>query len=133
MVGRFTHKSPIHSAITYGRRHNLELLIKAGADLNQSKSGFPLVRAAQLGCYDYVFLMLQSGADPAVTASTYNHASLQRAIEVGVIDPDQTDAYEWRDRVIRILWAKGLEAHRPEREPARTKPLPPDLVENPKS
>jgi ankyrin repeat protein len=131
LVSRYTHKSPLHTAIIYGRRNNLELLIKAGADLNQSKGGFPLTRAAQSGCYDYVFLMLKAGADPAETATLKHQVSLQRAIEVRVIDPDKTDAYEWRERVIRILHEKGIEAHRPEREPARTKPLPPDLADKP--
>jgi ankyrin repeat protein len=125
LVGRFTGKSPLNTAITYVRQRNLELLIGAGADLNQQLGGVPLLEAAFGGRFDYVYMLLKAGADPAITAME-SKVSLARAIEVRHIDPD-SDAYEWRERVIVFLKTKGIVASKPSGEGARTKPLPPDL------
>lgn len=126
LVSGFTGKSPLNTAIDYNRQHNLELLIKAGADMNQEQGGgLPISRAAGLARYDFVFLMLKAGADPTVTLPDGRNR-LVTTIGTAVLDPDR-DAYEWRERVIRLLREKGISATKPTREPARTKPLPPDL------
>jgi len=132
-VNYATYKSPIDTAIEGRRQRNLELLIKAGADLNQKDQNSPAAMAMALAFYDFALLMLQAGADTSrVIPAGPNKGQNELAwmISNRIINPD-TDAYEWRERVIRFLKTKGITAERPplSEEPARTKPLPPDLAE----
>lgn len=122
-VSDYTKSTPLNTAITYRKRRNLELLIKAGVDLNQTEAGLPIVIAAQLARYELVLLLLKAGADP-----TTRHGSGTLAQTIGdrpIIVND--DEYVWRERVIRFLKEKGIHARRPPGEGARTKPLPDDL------
>jgi hypothetical protein len=130
-VGTQNNNTPLETAIRQRQRHNLELLIKAGADLNTDNLGeTPLEIAAADADYDYVYLMLQAGADPAKMFTPKiggpQKNSLATFIGDGLIDPN-TEEYEWRERVIAFLKARGIEAKRPPNERPRTKPLPPDL------
>jgi hypothetical protein len=125
LVGRRTGKSPLVTAIVYRRQRNLELLIKAGANLDQQEGEMPLTAAAVSSRYDFLYLMLQAGADPAKT-EIEGRVSLARTMEVSYINPD-SDAYVWRERVIALLRSKGIIVSRPPGEGVRTKPLPSDL------
>lgn len=129
LVSRATGNSALDSAVAYSRKHNLELLVKAGADLNQTSGVSPVVTAARLSRYDYALLMLQAGADTAKIipdGPNGGQNELAYTISHGLINPD-TDAFEWRERVIRFLRKQGIEAHPPPNERQRSKPLPPDL------
>ncbi len=60
--------APIHAAI-FGRQFaSLELLIRAGADVNAPQVGgfTPLMGAAQNGSVEFVRVLLESGADPSM-------------------------------------------------------------------
>jgi hypothetical protein len=132
-VGTQDNKTPLETAITYNRRRNLELLIKAGVDLNNDDLGeTALEQAADAAGYDLVYLMLQAGADfrkvfPPQSGSRGKNR-LAVCIADRLMDPN-TDEYVWRERVIAFLRARGIEAHRPPEERSRTLPLPPDLLQ----
>jgi ankyrin repeat protein len=131
-VGGKKNETALETAIIYRRTHNLELLIKAGADLNLDDMGqIPMEGAARgRASYDYVYMMLQAGADPTKVhpplSGNRGKNRLAVTIHNRIIDPN-SEAYEWRERVIRFLKAKGIEAEKPPEEGPRTKPLPPDL------
>ena len=133
-VGGKKNHTALETAIIYRRKLNLELLIKAGADLNLDDMGLtPMERAAGgFASYDYVYLMLQAGADPTlvfpVTSGSRGKNRLTMTIKNCLIDPD-SEQYEWRERVIRFLKNRGIEAERPaqDKEGVRTKSLPADL------
>ena len=121
--------SPLHMAVSWGRRRNVELLIKAGVDLNPKDYLSPVVAAVGMARYDYALLLLQAGADPSKIIEKGPYAGqneLAVSISIDYINPD-TDAYEWRERLIRYLKTKGIEAHPPAKERKRTLPLPDDL------
>jgi hypothetical protein len=130
-VGSENNNTPLETAISQRQRHNLELLIKAGADLNTDDLGeLPLELAAADADYDYVYLMLQAGADPTKMFTPKiggpQKNRLATSISTRLIDPN-CEEYEWRERVIAFLRARGIEANRPLKERPRTEPLPPDL------
>lgn len=58
----YLKSTPVNTAITYRLQRNLELLIKAGADLNNPEAGLPIMRSAGLGSYELVYIMLKAGA-----------------------------------------------------------------------
>ncbi len=126
-VGRSTGDAPIDTAITQNRTRNLELLIKARADLDiqAGSGGLPILQAIYAGRYDYVHMLLLAGANPDKVIAG-GKVSLVNQISRRYVDPD-SDAFVWRERVIRFLRSKGIEAHPPANEGKRTKPLPADL------
>ena len=124
-AGPYTGHTPLSTAVVFSTRQNVELLINAGVNLDNDRGQSPLSFAAGQGAYDYVFLMLKAGADTGRISPT-GLSALAKTIGNRYIDPN-TDAYEWRERVIRLLRGKGVEAHPPPNESKRTKPLPPDL------
>ena len=133
-VGTNLNHTPMEAAITYERLHNLELLIAAGANLDNNDRGkTPVQMAANANRYDYVYLMLQAGANPAITIPSGPNASqnsLAWSINHGRVDPD-SDVYVWRERLIAYLKTKGIVAEKPSDEKKRTKPLPADLQSSP--
>lgn len=113
-VGRVSGETPLIKAITHVRPENLRQLINAGVDLNFSGSTTPpLMIAAQLGRYDFVYEMINAGADP--TKAAKSGATLARTIGNRIIDPD-SDAYEWREKVRSLLRRQGIETQLPSRE-----------------
>ena len=131
-VGGKKNNTALETAIIQRRKRNLELLIMAGADLNLDDMGQAPMEQAAVGfaSYEYVYLMLQAGADPMKVhpplSGNRGKNRLVVAIHNRLIDPD-SEAYEWRERVIRFLKTKGIDAERPPEEGRRTKPLPADL------
>lgn len=123
-IGSKRERRPIDVAVDTNGNRNLELLIKAGANLGlgQKIGSPPLISAAHLNYYEKVYILLLGGADPTLK---FGASTLSGAIAFP-IDPD-SDAYVWRERVIRYLKSKGIEASKPSGEGKRTKPLPPDL------
>ncbi len=122
--------SAVNAAISARSRRNLELLIRAGANLNGNADEMPAMECAcALAKYDFVLLMLESGADFSriwdVGASAGQNR-LVSAIRTRHIDPD-SEAYIWRERVMRFLKARAIQTTYPPKEPPRTKPLPADL------
>ena len=92
----------------------MELLIKAGVDLNNDDLGeTPLELAAGGADYDLVDLMLQSGADPTKIFPPKSGSRGMNRLAVNLanrlMDPN-TDEYVWRERVIAFLKARGIEA-----------------------
>jgi ankyrin repeat protein len=124
-AGRYTGHTPLSTAVMYSRRRNIELLINAGVNLDEDRGQSPLSYAAGQARYEYVYQMLQAGADNG-RISRNGLLALATTIGNRLIDPN-TEAYEWRERVIRFLRNKGIEAHPPANESKRTKPLPADL------
>ncbi len=129
MVSKGNGSTTLNTAVAHTRRRNVELLIAAGADLNQERGELPVIFAAGQGRYDFVYLMLQAGADPAKIihdGPNRGQNDLAYTISHSYINLEG-EGYEWRERVIRFLRSKGIEAHPPPNEGKRTKPLPPDL------
>ncbi|MEY2880995.1 MAG: hypothetical protein RLZZ15_3375 [Verrucomicrobiota bacterium] len=124
-AGPYTGHTPLSTAVAFSTRQNVELLINAGVNIDNDRGRSPLSFAAGQGAYDCVFLMLKAGADTGRISAT-GLSALAKTIGNSLINPN-TDAYEWRERVIRLLREKGIEAHPPANESKRTKPLPADL------
>lgn len=78
---------PLHSAIAAGRRHAVNMLILAGADVNaRQQAGFtPLHGAANRGDLDMIKALLDAGADP-FTRSETGETALEIAKRVGKPD-----------------------------------------------
>ena len=124
-AGPYTGHTPLSTAVVFSTRKNIELLIDAGVNLDNDRGRSPLSFAAGQGAYDYVFLMLKAGADNG-RISADGMKALAKTIGNSLINPN-SDAYEWRERVIRLLKDKGIDARPPPKESKRTKPLPADL------
>ena len=124
-AGPYTGHTPLSTAVVYSTRQNVELLINAGVNLDNDRGRSPLSFAAGQGAYDYVFLMLTVGADTGRISATGLNA-LAKTIGNRLINPN-SDAYEWRERVIRLLKNKGIDARPPPNESKRTKPMPAEL------
>lgn len=127
-VGGEGRRTPLEAAIFYNRRHHLELLIKAGADLNSDDRGsLPLEQAVYDASYDLVYILLQAGADPTAVFPPRSGSRGKNRLVVSIagrrIDPDD-EMYVWRERVIAFLNERGIPAHKPDNEGPRTKPLP---------
>ena len=118
----------IYAAIAQGTREHLDVLLAAGANVNRQPdevNSAPIFLAALARHYDWVLLFLERGADPAVK----NRGGQDLAFFIGTFPYDpNSEHYVWRERVIRFLRSKGIEAHPPPNEGKRTKPLPADLV-----
>lgn len=78
---------PIHGAVAVGRRHAVNMLILAGADVNaKQQSGFtPLQGAANRGDLDMIKSLLDAGADPFARSDT-GETALEIARRIGHID-----------------------------------------------
>jgi len=124
-AGPYTGHTPLSTAVVFSTRKNVELLINAGVNLDNDRGQSPLSFAAGQGAYDYVFLMLKVGVDTG-RVSADGLEALAKTIGSRLIDPN-SEAYEWRERVIRFLRGKGVEAHPPPNESKRTKAMPADL------
>jgi ankyrin repeat protein len=120
-------RDPLTAAMQQGTRAHVDLLLAAGANVNQrpgEQSAGPIFSAVMAGRFDYVLMLLERGADP--TAKDRTGKDVARLIELFPYDPN-SEHYVWRERVIRFLKSKGIEAHPPPNEGKRTKALPADL------
>ena len=103
----FDGQTPLFSAMLPGNKHNIDLLISKGADLNfQDPDGMtPMMIAAGGNGFDIVYELLIKGADPTLKDKTGNtilwnikHNSLSQ----------ESDGYKWRQKVIDLLKKKGV-------------------------
>lgn len=95
-------RTPIFEAVAPSGKHNLDLLIKAGANINhQDKSGYTvLIRAAILNQYDVVYKLLQAGANYQLESN--NGISLANVVAKSHISRMSFD-YKWYKKVTLIL------------------------------
>jgi ankyrin repeat protein len=112
-------ETPLFEAVMMGYRRKVDLLLNSGANINAQDSGGDTIleRAIEArGDYRLVWEFLQRGADYRLKGNVGQ--TLADTIDTRLIDP-HSDEYEWRQRVIAFLKSKGIEAHRPPREPPR--------------
>ncbi|MBL8474807.1 MAG: ankyrin repeat domain-containing protein [Methyloversatilis sp.] len=88
-------------AVSQLRDKNLDLLLKYGANLNQTDRHHETVanKAAGYGRYDLVAKFLDIGLD-------YNLQGLARTVEVRVVPPG-SEQQSWKEKVIEMLKARG--------------------------
>lgn len=111
-------------AMQQGTREHMDLLLAAGASVNQlpgESEGGPIFAAVMGGRFDYVLLLLEKGADPA--AKDGRGRDLAGYIGMFPYAPN-SQPYIWRERVIRFLQSKGIEARPPLNEGTPRTPLP---------
>lgn len=120
-------RHPLAAAIQDGTREHVDALLAAGASVNRllgNRERGPVFAAIFGGRFDYVLLLLERGADPFEK----DHSGRDLAQLIGMFPYNaDSDQYVWRERVIRFLRTKGIEASPPLNEGKRTKPLPSDL------
>jgi hypothetical protein len=120
-------RKPLTAAMQQGTREQVDLLLAAGASVNRlpgERGAGPVFAALMARRFDYVLMLLQKGADP--NARDLKGGDLAYLIGLFPYDPN-SEHYVWRERVIRFLKSKGIEAHPPPNEGKRTKALPADL------
>jgi ankyrin repeat protein len=63
-----SHRTPMSAAILTLRRQNIRTLVDAHADLDHQDAtrSTPMMRAAALNRYDFVYDLLEAGADPTL-------------------------------------------------------------------
>lgn len=102
-------RTPIFYAIRYYRKANLDLLIKAGANLNHRESDFgctPMIYAAHLFWFEGVHRLLEVGADHRVKSKAgFDIAASVLVNDVGIIE----EARLWRAKVLSFLDRKGVD------------------------
>jgi ankyrin repeat protein len=103
--------TPVFDTIRAIRVENLKILIGARVDLNfRDRTGTtPLIMAANTIRNDMAYLMLVARADPAIT-NRWGKSIVDRVKEDNV-DPKH-ELYQWREKVIELLKAKGVEVER---------------------
>jgi len=101
--------TPLHRAISSRRVENLDLLIRAGADLNHKGGHFgatPLVDAAAVNWYEGVYRLLEAGADYRIkTDAGTDLADL--AVDEPI--PYALETRRWKDKVLDFLEKKGAD------------------------
>lgn len=110
---------PLSEAMQQGTREQVDLLLAAGAKVNRDggiDASVPIFSAVMARRFDYVLLLLEKGADPAVRNA--NGRDLAAMIGSIPFDPN-SEHYVWRERVIRFLRTKGIEARPPPKEGKR--------------
>jgi ankyrin repeat protein len=117
---------PLFEAVRGFNPEVVHFLIRAGADVNcRSSERTPLIVAALNRRYDYVFFLLEAGADPTFVSKD-GLFSLAQVIPIAYLDTN-SDLYVWREKVISHLAARGISAPRPPRETPRREPMPTNL------
>jgi len=101
--------TPVNWAILGHNDRNVELLIRAGADLDH-KEGLlgvtPLLDAANANMYQSVYLMLKAGADYRAR----DDAGLELAhYAVDDQPPLEGESRRWQDKVLAFLAQKGVD------------------------
>lgn len=102
-------ETPIFNAVRSRNKKNLELLIKAGADLNHRKynDNTPLMVCCVYATeYDTALLLLEAGADYQIPDGLGNHVTYW--IATSRVDPAH-ERWKWREKVIDFLEAKGVD------------------------
>jgi len=100
---------PIHRAVDSRRVENLDLLIRAGADLNSKASSFgstPLIYAATTVWYQGVFRLLEAGADYTIKDDSGGSLADYAIDEPRPFTPE---VRYWKDKVLDFLENKGVD------------------------
>jgi ankyrin repeat protein len=107
LVNPETAKTPIFTAMTSLRAKNIQLLIEAKTNLNfQDRTGAtPMMRAAAVNRYDFVYAFLKAGADPAIENNWGN--TIVHFVKDSTVSPKH-ELYQWRAKVIELLKEKGV-------------------------
>lgn len=100
--------TPIWFAILSRQPKNVELLVRASADLNhQDQDGeTPMIYAARFGWFDTVYRLLEAGADYRI--KDRHGRDLAYEIADSDIDPMSTEG-QWRAKVQTYLERKGVD------------------------
>ena len=103
------HTTPIYQVIMSHRIRNLELLIRAGADLNHRGGHFgttPLIDAACQDWYEGVYRLLEAGADYRIKAASGPGLPDFVVMESIAYTPENR---LWKDKVLDFLKEKGVD------------------------
>ncbi len=108
--GTFASKSttPIFDAVLSRRTKNMELLIKAGANLNFQDAcwGTAMMEAADGNWFDTVYQLIESGADYNLS-DKFGYCLADRVVDSNV-DP-KSDLGRYREKVMAFLSKKGVD------------------------
>jgi ankyrin repeat protein len=107
--------TPLFSAILGGRKENVELLIRNGANINLKIDNYndqtPLGFAVGEDEYEIAYMLLQAGANYKLVdqiGPNKGHNSFVWDLEhPGNLDPS-SDAYKWRAKAIEFMNAHGV-------------------------
>ncbi len=107
----FTVEVPLNEVNLYHRRKNLELLIKAGADVNfhrpkEEGGGTVVIDAAFGGWFEGVYILLEAGADHR--PRTVGGDDVTYAVVGRLVDPGSDEA-NWREKVLKVLESRGAD------------------------
>lgn len=102
-------RTPLFMAIDALNLRNIDLLLAAGANLDhQDKGGkTPAMVAATISCYAGVYRLLNAGANVHVR-NGYGHDLAFNCFLRTINQKDFPEAYVYRQRVLAILKAKGV-------------------------
>jgi hypothetical protein len=109
-ANREEQTTPLQTAAIYSRRvENLDLLIRAGADLNRKAGHFgstPLTDAAAILWYEGVYRLLEAGADYEI-GDDAGTSLADLAVSERV--PCAPEVRKWKDKVLDFLEKKGVD------------------------
>jgi ankyrin repeat protein len=111
-------ETPIFQAVECLRKVNIDILLKAGADINaQNVSGkTPMMDAGDLRLFDMVLYLLQLGADPKIEDNW--HYTILYSIQTAVLNPV---GIKERDKVVDWLKQRNLWRIEEEKPPVNLK------------
>lgn len=93
----------LHIAVRQVRKENIDLLLKYGADINSSwgPNSTAAQDAARLGRFDLTAYLLERGLNARLD-------KLAQTVEQRRVPPN-SDAQRWKDKVIEMLKARGVQ------------------------
>jgi hypothetical protein len=102
------NNTPIIDAIRSHKKKNLDLIIKAGADINHQDStgNTPMMYAAMMNWFDSVYYLLEAGADYRLK-DRYGYSLADEVVDSSV-DP-KSDAGRYRRRIAAFLEKNGID------------------------
>jgi len=104
VVNPVTQRTPIFGSVLNLRFENLRILIRSRANLDfQDRTGRTAVMvAAALNRFDFVYAMVEAGANPLVRDNWGNSLINYVESKEKVMDPKH-ELFHWRARVIQLL------------------------------
>jgi ankyrin repeat protein len=108
LVHRSSRSTPLFDAVSSRKKENLQLIIKAGADLNwrQYDGDTAMLDAARVNWFDSVYYLLEAGADYRIKGDL--NCDLAELTVTACPDP-QHELNKWRKKVARFLEQKGID------------------------
>jgi ankyrin repeat protein len=107
LVNPFRAQTPIYESVMNLREQNIALFIewKADLDFRDRTGSTPMMTAASLNRFDYVYAMLIGGADPSIKNNWGN--TIGYFLRRGNMDPKH-ELFRWRAKVIALLKERGV-------------------------